>query len=814
MAPLQRNYFQRKSNKGYFLKGPLLPMLNNNRRCVAALVVASSLLLCSCSAVGVPLGVACGDPQHDAYPFCDVSLPIAERVADLVSRVRSEDKAALLTARGWPQGNVTALPYLGVPAYDWGLNCVHGVQSTCVNGTCPTSFPNPNGLGATWNASNVLWMGMKIGLEARALWLAGAREPSLWSGMAHIGLNCWSPNININRDPRWGRNQEVPSEDPLLAADYAKAYTSGIQNNPAVDPETIQALVTLKHWAAYSMDNSDGETRYNFNAVVSPFDLSDTYLRAFRAGVVEADAKGIMCSYNSLNGVPTCASPFLKEKLRGEWNFTGYVTSDTDSVECIYEFHKYTLSPANATCLALRDGETDINSGGTYFTYLAQGVSEGLCSEADVDRALTNTMTLRFQLGLFDGKAAGNRTPPFWSVPLSVVNDNQGKAQSLFAAQQSLVLLQNRNNVLPLVGSGQRDTSTNRTIRVGWIGPSANQSAVMLGNYLGWLCPGGGDDFSCVETPLQAFEREALSLNIRVTYAQGCYHNTTDPTLFQEALDVAASSDVIVFVGGLDESLEAEMLDRTSIALPAAQAYFIGNLSVFQNTPKVLVLFNGGVLDIEDALPVVDSVVEAWYPGPHGGAAVASALLGKYNPGGKLPVTMYRSSYVDLISMSDMNMTTGVGRSYRYLAKNITPLFPFGFGLSYSNFTWSCSASVVWSDNVGRIDCTVVNHAAIDGDDVLQLYMVPPTIHSQLVTVPHKSLVNYTRVHVPSLSSVLVVLTVNSESFCFTTALGSRVAEPGTYTLRAENGGQSQWQFNWDVPFSPQVSPQRSCAQM
>ncbi|CUF69598.1 glycoside hydrolase family 3, putative [Bodo saltans] len=779
----------------------------------ASLLAACALLLIFTHTVDgtvVPAGVACGDPTFQQLPFCNVSLAIPDRVTDLINRIREVDKPALLTARGWPQGNVTSLAYLGVPGYDWGLNCVHGVQSTCVNDTCPTSFPNPNGLGATWNMSNVQWMGMKIGLEARALWRAGAREPSLWSGMAHIGLNCWSPNININRDPRWGRNQEVPSEDPLLAGDYAKAYTEGIQRNPSMDRHTIQAIVTLKHWAAYSLDDSDGVNRYNFNAVVSEYDLSDTYLRAFHAGIVEGQAKGVMCSYNSLNGIPTCASPFLKDKLRGSWNFTGYVTSDTDSVQCIYQDHQYTLSPANASCLALHDGETDINSGGTYFTYLAAGVEEGLCSQTDVDRALRNTMTLRFELGLFDGALA--TPPPFWNIPMSVVNDDMGKAQSLFSSQQSLVLLQNRNATLPLVKTKSHRPSDEGSLRVGWIGPSANSSSVMLGNYLGWLCPGGMNDFSCVAAPLKAFVDTAAQFNVDVTvsYAQGCYHASEDAELMRQALEVAASSDVIVFLGGLDESLEAEMLDRTSIALPTAQLNLLKNISAAAfNVPKVLVLFNGGVVGIEEALPIMDSVVEAWYPGPYGGAAVATALLGAYNPGGKLPVTMYPSAYVDMIQMSDMNMTTGVGRSYRYLSPAVAPIFPFGFGISYTTFSWDCVWWTTGGGVGGQLDCIGTNTGDKHGDDVVQLYVTPPTT-PLLPTAPRKSLVNYTRVHIDAGKSVPVSFVLNGEAFCFTTPTGTRVAVVGEYVVRVENGGEDGW--NNEVRVSLTSSP--TCTQI
>jgi beta-glucosidase-like glycosyl hydrolase len=242
---------------------------------------------------------------------------------------------------------------------------------------CPTSFPNPNALGASFNKTAWKQMGQIIGLELRSLWLHGATEASSWSGRPHAGLDCWSPNININRDPRWGRNQEVPSEDPYLNGQFGTSYTVGLQKGKSEDPRYIQAVVTLKHWDAYSLENSGGKTRHNFNAIVDNFTLADTYLPAFKETVTVGNALGVMCSYNSVNGVPTCASPFLNKVLRDTWKFDGYVTSDTGAVADIYKEHHYTKDGATASCAALKDGGCDIDSGSVYHGNLLAGVKAG-----------------------------------------------------------------------------------------------------------------------------------------------------------------------------------------------------------------------------------------------------------------------------------------------------------------------------------------------------------------------------------------------------------------------------------------------------
>ena len=414
-------------------------------------------------------------PPHDTYDFCDTARTIDDRVSDLITRLWATSNASipeLLTARN---SGRSAVPALGLPEYDWGLNCVHGVQSSCVAMSdgrllCPVSFPNPVNYGATWNRSMHREVGRIVGTEARALWVLGAQEEGHRG--THIGLDCWSPNINIARDPRWGRNQEVCSEEPLINGDCGSQYTQGLQAGGG-DPRHSQVIVTLKHWDAYSLEDSDGFTRHNFNAVVSPYALASTYWPAFRQSVVEGKAKGVMCSYNAVLGVPTCASPFLTRVLRNEWNFTGYVTSDTGALEDIYSQHHYRTNALNAVPAALRDGQCDVCSGGVYTSSLLPALAAGLVTRADIDLALTHTLRLRFELGLFDPPDAVAN--PYWLVPPEVINSTEHQAANLLHAQASMVLLKNDRATLPFAPGG----------RIAIIGPHANATTALTGNYLG-----------------------------------------------------------------------------------------------------------------------------------------------------------------------------------------------------------------------------------------------------------------------------------------------------------------------------------------
>jgi len=382
-----------------------------------------------------------------------MSLSLDERVDDLVSRITLEQAATQLTARESP----SIAPPLNLPSYYWGTNAIHGVQNVaCLStGACPTSFPAPCSLSAAWNPGLVEGMGSIIGKELRAY----------FNGKVHDSLDSWSPTINLNRDPRWGRNVESPGEDPLLCGTYGSAYTKGLQEE---DNGVRQATVTLKHWVAYSIEDYNNTTRHTEDAHVSEFDLSDSYFPAWEKTIKEGGAKGVMCSYNMLNGHPTCGNANLTAILKEDWGFTGYITSDTDSCGDIWESHKYETTGEEAVRDCLMSG-TDIDSGSTYTHFLESAVKKGLVDKSYVDRALHNSYKMRFEMGLFDPKKPNK----FRNITTKVVGEKASQAASLDAARQGMVLLKNDNDLLPFPSMG----------KIAVIGQASNDTNALTGSY-------------------------------------------------------------------------------------------------------------------------------------------------------------------------------------------------------------------------------------------------------------------------------------------------------------------------------------------
>jgi len=688
-----------------------------------------------------PIPRACSTPTTSVFPFCNVSLPLDTRINDLISRIHQDEKAGLLTARYAPKGNLSRI---GVPSYDWRVNCMHGVQTDC--GTkCPTSFPGPNALGASFNMSLVKQMGHIIGVELRSLWLQGVWENDNYN---QSGLDCWSPNININRDPRWGRNMEVPGEDPYLTGQYGVAYTQGLQNGD--DPRYLQAVVTLKHWDAYSLENYGNQSRHTFNAVCSDYDLHNTYFPAWKASVEIGNAKGVMCSFNELNGVPTCASKFLNQVLRGTWGFDGYITSDTGGVSDIYKQHHYVATAVEASAVAITGG-TDIDSGDVYLNNLMDAVSGGLITEEQVDQALYRTLKLRFLLGLFDPID----DQPYWHVPPSVVNTPESQDFNLFATLQSLVLLKNEGKTLPFaVGK-----------KVAVVGPHGNATEDMLGNYYGQICMSSRSDFSCIVSPFLAIGQANSGGN--TVYAKGCDVKSNSTSGFQDAITAATNADYVVMILGTDTSVEDETRDRTSVTLPGVQGEFSKKI-LSLGKPTVVVLMNGGMVAVEFEKENAPAMIEAGFPGYQGGQAIAEVIFGKYNPGGKLPYTIYQADYINQVDMLSMDMTKPPGRSYRYFTG--TPLFPFGFGLSYTSFElqWSdllasSSTNFLRTDDSSTLlsySVKVTNTGSVAGDEVVQAYFKPEDKGDPLI----KQLFGFERVHLNPGQSKNVTFVLGTET--------------------------------------------------
>ncbi|EGZ24680.1 family 3 glycoside hydrolase [Phytophthora sojae] len=697
---------------------------------------------------------ACVGKTNQELPFCNTSLSTADRVEDLLSRLPLQEKATLLTARASPRGNMSSI---GLPEYNWGANCVHGVQSTC--GTnCPTSFPNPVNLGAIFDPQVVFDMAQVIGWELRALWLEGATEN--YKGGPHLGLDCWSPNININRDPRWGRNTETPSEDPLVNSKYGVAYTRGLQEGKRQDPRFLQAVVTLKHYAAYSYENYGGVNRMEFDAIVSPYDFADTYFPAFRSSVVDGNAKGVMCSYNSVNGIPMCANKELVETLlRGTLGFDGYVTSDSGAVEAISDMHHYADSQCEAARLAILAG-TDINSGKSYEACLKTLVDDNQLEEKALDDALRHTLKLRFELGLFDPID----DQPYWNVTPSEVNTAAAKALSLNATRKSLVMLQNNASVLPL----------QKGVKLAVLGPHAKSKRGLLGNYLGQMCHGDYDEVGCVQTPLDAIRAANGASN--TTFAEGCGISGNSTAGFEKAVAAAKEADAVVLFLGIDKSIEGEVGDRNNIDLPNIQMQLLQRVHAV-GRPTVVVLINGGVIGAEEIIERTDALVEAFYPGFFGARAMADVLFGDTNPSGKLPVTMYRSDYVDQVEMKSMDMTAHPGRTYRYFKGE--PVFPFGWGLSYTTFSLSVDS--------GTNSSSHSNNAAFSGGEVSDTANV--TIS---VVVKNDGEVAGDEVLGPLDSTEVSTLALPDEE-------GNLVSFPGSYEVIVSNGVKERLRFSVEV---------------
>jgi len=560
---------------------------------------------------------ACTGPKADTFKYCDTSLSLEARLDDLISRISLLDAGAQLTARESPQ-----LPAIELPAYYWGTNAIHGLQNlACLkDGKCPTSFPAPCSLSASFNDTIVQSMGHVLGVELRAYFNAEA-----WDS-----LDTWSPTINLNRDPRWGRNVESPGEDPLVCGRYGTAYSLGLQDG--LDPTVRMATVTLKHWIAYSIESYNGVTRHNVDVNVSAYDLANSYFPAWEKTVKEGGARGVMCSYNMLNGKPTCGNPELTAILRSDWGFKGYITSDSDSCSDIYKSHKFepTIELATRDCL---ESGTDIDSGSTYKNGIESAVSQKIVNQSFVNQALRNSYRMRFEMGLFDPKIPNK----YRDIKTDVVGSIPHQELSLHAARQGMVLLKNDGKTLPF--------STGKNIAV--IGQAVNDTASYTGNYDGPLCPHGGA--SCFPT---IFEQVRDQNTGGVTTMSNSVKDVAGATKNVKEADLC----VLVIDNAKDGGGEGH--DRHTISLSDEQLV-LANAVLAVGKPTVLVMINGGMISLDKLAESAPAILEAFMPGVHGAEAIADTIFGRNNPGGKLPVTMYPSDYIDKVDFLSMDMNNG-----------------------------------------------------------------------------------------------------------------------------------------------------------
>ena len=845
----------------------------------------SALALCF-TIIAMPVATRQQQPDTN-LPYLNPALPLERRVDDLVSRMTLEEKVSQMM-------NVApAIPRLGIPEYDWWNEALHGVAASGI----ATVFPQAIGLGATFDPKLINRVATVISEEARAKYHEAQR---LGNHNRFYGLTFWSPNINIFRDPRWGRGQETYGEDPYLTSRLGVEFVKGLQGD---DPKYLKVVSTPKHYAVHSGPEPE---RHRFDAAAVERELRETYLPAFRATITEARAASVMCAYNRTNGEPCCANThLLGDILRGEWGFEGYVVSDCGAIDDIYQRHHFVKTAEEASSLAVKRG-TDLECGDTYKS-LVNAVKQGLISEAEINRAIKRLFEARFRLGMFDPPSM----VPYAKIPFSA-NDSEAHRQlSLETARESIVLLKNENNTLPL----RKDLKS-----IAVIGPNADDVQVLLGNYNGQpsraTTPLAGirshvsphtrviyalgttlTEVSVVPVPAAALrgpagerglvaeyfanrnlegapvlkrtdetvnfdwgmskpapelpadnfsarwtgkltptvsgkyrlgaiaddgvriyldgkliaedwtEHAPTTVTAEVTLEAGKTYdvkmeyyesrigavaklvwqppvvNTGSP--YAEALKVAKEADTVVLVLGISSQLEGEEMtvrepgflggDRTDIQLPARQEALLEAVAK-TGKPIVLVLLSGSALAVNWADSHVSAIVQAWYPGEEGGAAIADVLFGDYNPAGRLPVTFYKS--VDQLPPFESYAMDG--RTYRFFKGQ--PLYPFGHGLSYTRFKYSglSVSSPTSTTQPVTVKATVENAGDREGDEVVQLYV---TDVEASVRVPIRSLAGVERVHLKPGERRVVSFTLDPRQLAVIADDGRTIVEPGRFKV-------------------------------
>nr|NUR37595.1 beta-glucosidase [Sphingomonas sp.] len=782
---------------------------------------------------GMALG-ACGSSAagRNGPAYLDSALPPEARAADLVHRMTLEEKASQLV------NHARAIPRLRVPAYDWWSEALHGVLAKDT-----TVFPEPIGLAATFDPEGIDSMAEAIGVEGR---IKHAQAMKKGHTTTFEGLDFWAPNINIFRDPRWGRGQETYGEDPFLAGRMAVGYVTGLQGS---DPRYYRAIATPKHYAVHS---GPEPTRHFADVDVSKHDMEDTYLPAFRAAVTEGRAGSVMCAYNAVNGEPACASQFLlQHTLRGAWKFGGYVVSDCSAVRDIFEGHHYRRSQPEASAVSLTRGMDnecitfgDVTGKDDYQPYV-DAMRMGTLPQIAVDRALTRLFTARMRLGMFDPPSM----VPFARIDEKELDSPAHRRLALRLAEESMVLLKN-DGILPLKGAK----------RIAIVGPLADQTPVLLGNYHGEpshavsvlegmkaAFPGarityvpGTQFLSNKGEPIPAAMLKSgyltapetgdyrvgvtASATARISVAGRAVAQTyggtsvgrihlekgvptrievsapADATLFWHrvndapdpaAVDAARNADVVIAVVGITSALEGEEMpvsepgfgggDRTTIDMPEPEEALVRAVAS-AGKPLVVVLMNGSALATRWEKEHASAIVEAWYPGEEGGTAVANTLSGRNNPAGRLPVTFYE----DVAQLPLFENYSMKGRTYRYFTG--TPLWPFGYGLSYTRFSYGglvLPKAPVPAGQSLRASVKVTNSGSVAGDEVVQLYLKFPDAPG----APIRALRGLRRVHLAPGESRIVDFDLRARDLGMVNEAGDIIVPAGKYGISI-GGGQ------------------------
>lgn len=691
---------------------------------------------------------------QSVLPFNDSALPVENRVQDLLKRLTLQEKVLLMCDYS------SSIPRLGIKKYNWWNEALHGVGRAGL----ATVFPQAIGMAATFDDLAVEEAFECVSDEARAKYHHLAEQEG---SERYQGLTFWTPNVNIFRDPRWGRGQETYGEDPYLTSRMGLAVVRGLQG-PA-DGKYDKLHACAKHFAVHSGPEWN---RHSFNAEnISPRDLWETYLPAFKTLVQEGGVKEVMCAYNRFEGEPCCGSNrLLYNILRAEWGFDGLVVSDCGAISDFYIKGHHETHPTQeaAAASAVKTG-TDLDCGLDYMS-LAKAVEEGLITESQIDVSLSRLLKARFELGVMDEE----HLIPWSKIPYTVVDCEKHREKALEMARKSMTLLKNSNGILPL---------SKNCHKIAVIGPNANDSVMMWGNYNGFP--------SHTVTILEGITRKVSSG--RVIYDKGCELTASETGLeslrnfnpHEIALRVE-DAEVIIFVGGLSPQIEGEEMpvsfpgfkggDRTAIELPQIQRELLKELHK-TGKPVILVLCSGSALGLSAETEWADAILQAWYPGQAGGTAVADVLFGDYNPAGRLPVTFYKGTE-QLPDYENYNMR---GRTYRYFKGEA--LFPFGYGLSYTSFETGkakLSKKKIHENDSVNLELSVKNTGKRDGDEVIQVYIRK----LEDTEGPIKSLRAYKRIHLRAGEKKHVTVSLRNDRFEFFDAKSNTMrVMPGKYEI-------------------------------
>lgn len=683
--------------------------------------------------------------EHKWY---DESISFEERVEMLVNTMTLEEKCSQFLNES------PAVERLGVPEYNWWNESLHGVAR---NGKA-TIFPQGIAMGATFNPELIQEMSSAIADEARAKHKVSL---SIGNRGQYSGLTFWSPNVNIFRDPRWGRGQETYGEDPFLTSKIGVAYVKGLQGN---DAKYFKATACAKHFAVHS---GPEELRHSFNANPSKLDLYETYFPAFEALVKEGNVQGVMGAYNAVYDEPSCSSTFLlDELLKKQWGFDGYIVSDCGALGDILKGHNKAKTVEEAAALALKAG-VNLNCGWVY-NNLVSAVEKGYISEELINKRLKQLFLTRFKLGFFDNESSN----PFNSVGSEVINSEEHKNLARKVAQQSIVLLKNKDNVLPL----------DKNIKSLYVtGPFSSSSNILIANYYGMS--------SNLVTVLEGVT-DKVSLGTSLNYRQGVLPFQKNLNPLNWAPQVAKTIDATILVVGISNEIEGEEVDaiasehkgdRKDLKLPQSQIDYIKEISEVKKGPLILVIGTGSPVSLEEIEPLVDAIVLMWYPGEQGGNAVADILFGDVAPSGHLPIT-FPKNVEQLPAFDDYSMK---GRTYKYMTKE--PMYPFGFGLSYSSLEIKNPVSNTKSIKKGKdylVSIDVKNTGIIDYEDVLQLYLAPQDSKGYL---PFYNLKAFKRIELKAGETKKIEFRLSEKDFMQTNLEGKKVWMKGNYKIFISN---------------------------